>query len=137
MKKIVSVLMAAAMAMSILTVPSFAGNTSDSGYWVDESIGYVHPAPREKQDSTSVYVNLVDGTSTVWQVDVLGLMGQPDTWLDIPKCNDGLGTRSVSIGTRYFLYNNVYESHFTHASLEFHSTGYAELEILWSPDSVW
>lgn len=137
MKKVLCSLAAAVIAISPLTVPAFAGNTSDTSYTVYENIGYVHPAPRPKLDSTSIYVYPMSGSLSTWKVDVLGLMGQPDNWAGIPRCNDGLGTRTISVGSRYFLYNDVYESHYTHTSLWFEGNGQSTLNIKWSPDSVW
>lgn len=137
MKKLLCSLVAAVMVMSMLAMSAYAGNTTDSTYNVDERIGYVHPLPREKQNATSVYVYPMSGSLSTWKVDVLGLMGSPDTWLGVPKCNDGLGTRTISVGSRYFLYNDVYESHYTHASLEFEGNGGSTVSIKWSPDSVW
>lgn len=45
--------------------------------------------------------------------------------------------RRMSVGTQYFIYNNVKEANYTYAALSFKSNTPVYMSGVWSPDSVW
>lgn len=148
MKKLVSALLAVVMSLSLCCVPAFAANTVDTEYMIfTGNVNYYWTEYRSKQDNSSVYINFqhTNVETPTWTVTMIGGRQNPPTPGDYgTNCNWGASPKIISVGSRYFVLNSVYENGFPWVRFSGEPTNAASLPTqtgqmwgLWSPDSVY
>lgn len=138
MKKVLASICAMSMALSVAAVPAFAGNTADTSFFVrtgTDAIITTDMEMRAKKDASSAYLWVKSGTDALCSLDCRGHRSYEDVvgeW-----CNDGFSQRHVATGSRYFIYNDVYEKGMPLMTLDVTPDLGKYVTGVWSPDSVW
>ena len=133
-KKVIGMLLAGVILMS--TVPVFAGNTNNTGYYVWTSGAgaeqKIHHRP--KQNTTKVYTRVDKSPQYTMQVRVYG-------YLNGQYINKTAGGHTyVDRKVDSSITNGIYEAGYRRASIAFRTTGgenyYGYASGVWSPDST-
>ncbi len=136
-KSIMGLLITSALIM-LLSVPVFAGNTTDTKYTFNFSANSNYTSARQKQDDSSCYMYYNNGTLSF----TASVYGTYITGTNIPHydCSNGYHYSFTSNHEKRFLYQYVHDdgnSYYPYASIRGEATGYGTCKGYWSPDSVY
>ena len=141
-KRVSALLLLLVVFASTFAICASAANTTDRPFYhitINSTTDFVILDPREKQDSSAVYLYTTNSGEDLHRTRVYGYNSITNTYTNRTWVNRALVSYVNSrVDVKYSIHNNIYESGYRMAAIGFQ--GYYPINYMiegwWSPDSA-
>ncbi len=139
-KRILALVLTLVTMVSVMSVTAFAANTKDTGFTDFElktSEWYYCITPRDKTNTTPVYLYYTKGIYNAVRVRAFGQTSYSGSRIDCTWYNGKyVSYVTCTKDTKYSIRSKIYEDGYRWASLGFWSQYPDKITGVWSPDST-